>query len=59
MVVMLVAVVIYNIIILQTHALLLDGFSKAPYPTDNLDRYLQAYTHTHPFSVSHPLYFLI
>ncbi|XP_026205067.1 adenylate cyclase type 2b isoform X3 [Anabas testudineus] len=38
MVVMLVAVVIYNIIILQTHALLLDGFSKAPYPTDNLDR---------------------
>uniref|UniRef100_A0A7N6FLE0 Adenylate cyclase type 2 n=2 Tax=Anabas testudineus TaxID=64144 RepID=A0A7N6FLE0_ANATE len=30
MVVMLVAVVIYNIIILQTHALLLDGFSKAP-----------------------------
>uniref|UniRef100_A0A671UY24 Adenylate cyclase type 2 n=1 Tax=Sparus aurata TaxID=8175 RepID=A0A671UY24_SPAAU len=30
MVVMLVAVVIYNIIILQTHASLLDGFSKAP-----------------------------
>nr|XP_020475809.1 adenylate cyclase type 2-like isoform X2 [Monopterus albus] len=38
MVVMLVALVIYNIIILQTHASLLDGFSKAPYPTDNLDR---------------------
>lgn len=40
MVVMLVAVVIYNIIILQTHASLLDGFSKALYPTDTLDRYL-------------------
>uniref|UniRef100_A0A8D0AHN8 Adenylate cyclase type 2 n=1 Tax=Sander lucioperca TaxID=283035 RepID=A0A8D0AHN8_SANLU len=38
MVVMLVAVVIYNIIILQTHASLLDGFSKAPYPTNTLDR---------------------
>uniref|UniRef100_A0A671UZA0 Adenylate cyclase type 2 n=1 Tax=Sparus aurata TaxID=8175 RepID=A0A671UZA0_SPAAU len=38
MVVMLVAVVIYNIIILQTHASLLDGFSKAPYPTDTLNR---------------------
>uniref|UniRef100_A0A8P4KN57 Adenylate cyclase type 2 n=1 Tax=Dicentrarchus labrax TaxID=13489 RepID=A0A8P4KN57_DICLA len=38
MVVMLVAVVIYNIIILQTHASLLDGFSKALYPTDTLDR---------------------
>uniref|UniRef100_A0A4W6FNK7 Adenylate cyclase type 2 n=1 Tax=Lates calcarifer TaxID=8187 RepID=A0A4W6FNK7_LATCA len=38
MVVMLVAVVIYNIIILQTHASLLDGFSKALYPTDELDR---------------------
>uniref|UniRef100_A0A3Q2EJE7 Adenylate cyclase type 2 n=1 Tax=Cyprinodon variegatus TaxID=28743 RepID=A0A3Q2EJE7_CYPVA len=34
MVVMLVAVVIYNIIILQTHASLLDGFNKALYPTD-------------------------
>uniref|UniRef100_A0A3P8PWC0 Adenylate cyclase type 2 n=1 Tax=Astatotilapia calliptera TaxID=8154 RepID=A0A3P8PWC0_ASTCA len=32
MVVMLVAVVIYNIIILQTHATLLDGFNKALYP---------------------------
>uniref|UniRef100_A0A669BPS0 adenylate cyclase n=1 Tax=Oreochromis niloticus TaxID=8128 RepID=A0A669BPS0_ORENI len=31
MVVMLVAVVIYNIIILQTHATLLDGFNKALY----------------------------
>uniref|UniRef100_A0A8C5ECU8 adenylate cyclase n=1 Tax=Gouania willdenowi TaxID=441366 RepID=A0A8C5ECU8_GOUWI len=30
MVVMLVAVVIYNIIILQTHSSLLDGFNKAP-----------------------------
>ncbi|XP_054620204.1 adenylate cyclase type 2b isoform X1 [Dunckerocampus dactyliophorus] len=38
MVVMLVAVVIYNIIILQTHASLLDGFSKALYPTETLDR---------------------
>ncbi|XP_017276469.1 adenylate cyclase type 2b isoform X2 [Kryptolebias marmoratus] len=38
MVVMLVAVVIYNIIILQTHASLLDGFSKAMYSTDKLDR---------------------
>lgn len=49
MVVMLVAVVIYNIIILQTHSSLLDGFSKAPYPTDTLDRYLQ--THTHRYSL--------
>ncbi|TKS88629.1 Adenylate cyclase type 2 [Collichthys lucidus] len=39
MVVMLVAVVIYNIIILQTHASLLDGFNKALYPTATLDRY--------------------
>lgn len=46
MVVMLVAVVIYNIIILQTHASLLDGFSKALYPTETLDRYL----HMHTFS---------
>ncbi|XP_078810641.1 adenylate cyclase type 2b isoform X2 [Oryzias latipes] len=38
MVVMLVAVVIYNVIILQTHTSLLDGFSKAMYPTDKLDR---------------------
>nr|XP_043908926.1 adenylate cyclase type 2b isoform X1 [Solea senegalensis] len=38
MVVMLVAVVIYNIIILQTHASLLDGFSEALYPTNELDR---------------------
>ncbi|TMS18037.1 Adenylate cyclase type 2 [Larimichthys crocea] len=38
MVVMLVAVVIYNIIILQTHASLLDGFNKALYPTATLDR---------------------
>uniref|UniRef100_A0A3Q2TI87 Adenylate cyclase type 2 n=1 Tax=Fundulus heteroclitus TaxID=8078 RepID=A0A3Q2TI87_FUNHE len=34
MVVMLIAVVIYNIIILQTHASLLDGFNKALYPAD-------------------------
>lgn len=52
MVVMLVAVVIYNIIILQTHASLLDGFSKALYPTNELDRYTckerrQTCTHTH------------
>ncbi|CAL1584424.1 unnamed protein product [Knipowitschia caucasica] len=38
MLVMLVALVIYNIIILQTHASLLDGFSKALYPTETLDR---------------------
>ncbi|XP_015241476.1 PREDICTED: adenylate cyclase type 2 [Cyprinodon variegatus] len=38
MVVMLVAVVIYNIIILQTHASLLDGFNKALYPTDKSGR---------------------
>uniref|UniRef100_A0A667XF23 Adenylate cyclase type 2 n=1 Tax=Myripristis murdjan TaxID=586833 RepID=A0A667XF23_9TELE len=38
MVVMLVAVVIYNIIILQTHAPLLDGYSKALYRTQTLDR---------------------
>uniref|UniRef100_A0A8C5E8Y3 adenylate cyclase n=1 Tax=Gouania willdenowi TaxID=441366 RepID=A0A8C5E8Y3_GOUWI len=38
MVVMLVAVVIYNIIILQTHSSLLDGFNKALYSTENLDR---------------------
>ncbi|XP_045915159.1 adenylate cyclase type 2b [Micropterus dolomieu] len=38
MVVMLVAVVIYNIIILQTHASLLDGFSEALYPTVTLER---------------------
>ncbi|PWA15433.1 hypothetical protein CCH79_00008542, partial [Gambusia affinis] len=38
MVVMLVAVVIYNVIILQTHASLLDGFNKALYPTDKPDR---------------------
>ncbi len=40
MVVMLVAVVIYNIIILQTHASLLDTFSKALYKSSTLDRYL-------------------
>ncbi|XP_077599161.1 adenylate cyclase type 2b [Stigmatopora nigra] len=38
MVVMLAALVVYNIIILQTHAPLLDGFSKALYPTEALDR---------------------
>ncbi|XP_019906015.1 adenylate cyclase type 2b isoform X3 [Esox lucius] len=38
MVVMLVAVVIYNIIILQTHAPLLDGYSTALYRTQTLDR---------------------
>nr|XP_046273810.1 adenylate cyclase type 2b isoform X3 [Scatophagus argus] len=38
MVVMLVAVVIYNVIILQTHASLLDGFSQAPYLTNTLER---------------------
>ncbi|KAF7655392.1 hypothetical protein LDENG_00056860 [Lucifuga dentata] len=38
MLVMLVALVIYNVIILQTHASLLDGFSKAYYHTETLDR---------------------
>uniref|UniRef100_A0A8C7GL42 Adenylate cyclase type 2 n=1 Tax=Oncorhynchus kisutch TaxID=8019 RepID=A0A8C7GL42_ONCKI len=38
MVVMLVAMVIYNIIILQTHAPLLDGYSTALYSTQTLDR---------------------
>ncbi|KAK6327680.1 adenylate cyclase type 2 [Coregonus clupeaformis] len=38
MVVMLVAVVIYNIIILQTHAHLLDGYSTTLYSTRTLDR---------------------
>ncbi|XP_075868177.1 adenylate cyclase type 2b isoform X4 [Nelusetta ayraudi] len=38
MVVMLVAVVIYNVVILQTRSSLLDEFSNAPYPTDTLDR---------------------
>eukprot|EP00063_Salmo_salar_P058585 XP_014033420.1 PREDICTED: adenylate cyclase type 2-like isoform X3 [Salmo salar] len=38
MVVMLVAVVTYNIIILQTHAHLLDGYSTALYSTQTLDR---------------------
>ncbi|CAB1320710.1 unnamed protein product, partial [Coregonus sp. 'balchen'] len=37
MVVMLVAVVIYNIIILQTHAHLLDGYSTTLYSTRTLD----------------------
>lgn len=38
MVVMLVAVVIYNVVILQTRSSLLDQFSNEPYPTDNLKR---------------------
>uniref|UniRef100_A0A674NB12 Adenylate cyclase type 2 n=1 Tax=Takifugu rubripes TaxID=31033 RepID=A0A674NB12_TAKRU len=38
MVVMLVAVVIYNVIILYTHSSLLDDFSKALYPAEALDR---------------------
>ncbi|XP_062302038.1 adenylate cyclase type 2b [Osmerus eperlanus] len=38
MVVMLVAVVIYNVIILQTHAPLLDGYSTALYRTQSVDR---------------------
>ena len=41
MVVMLVAVVIYNVIILQTHAPLLDGYSTALYRTQSFDRYTQ------------------
>lgn len=39
MVVMLVAVVIYNVIILHTHSWLLDEFSKALYPAEAPDRY--------------------
>lgn len=39
MVVMLVAVVVYNVIILYTHSSLLDDFSKALYPTEAPDRY--------------------
>ena len=46
MVVMLVAVVIYNVIILQTHAPLLDGYSTALYRTQSLDRYARTHTHT-------------
>ncbi|CAL8297074.1 unnamed protein product [Lota lota] len=38
MVVMLVAVVIYNVIILQTHAPLLDGYNTALYHMQTLDR---------------------
>ncbi|CAL8371742.1 unnamed protein product [Boreogadus saida] len=38
MVVMLVAVVIYNVIILQTHAPLLDGYNTALYHMETLDR---------------------
>ncbi|KAM6959307.1 adenylate cyclase type 2b isoform 2-T2 [Aplochiton taeniatus] len=38
MVMMLVAVVIYNVIILQTHAPLLDGYSTALYRIQTLDR---------------------
>ena len=56
MVVMLVAVVIYNVIILQTHASLLDGFSKAAYLTNELDRYLYSaniHTHTHTHTSFH------
>lgn len=40
MVVMLVALVIYNVIILHTHASLLDDFSRALYPAEAPDRYL-------------------
>lgn len=57
MVVMLVAVVIYNIIILQTHATLLDGFNKALYRTDKPDRYLHALVL--PSSSTHPFCFII
>lgn len=39
MVVMLVAVVIYNVIILHTHSWLLDEFGKALYPAEAPDRY--------------------
>lgn len=39
MVVMLVAVVIYNVVILQTRSSLLDQFSYEPYPTDASERY--------------------
>lgn len=39
MVVMLAAVVIYNVIILHTHSWLLDEFGKALYPAGEPDRY--------------------
>ena len=42
MVVMLVAVVIYNVIILHTHSWLLDEFSTALYPAEAPGRYLRA-----------------
>ena len=38
MVIMLTAVVVYNIIILQTHGFLLDEYSKFLYKADVLDR---------------------
>lgn len=38
MIIMLTAVVIYNIIILQTHASLLDEYSRFLYKTESLDR---------------------
>uniref|UniRef100_A0A8C5E8G0 Adenylate cyclase type 2 n=1 Tax=Gouania willdenowi TaxID=441366 RepID=A0A8C5E8G0_GOUWI len=60
MVVMLVAVVIYNIIILQTHSSLLDGFNKALYSTENLDRCLKRmlFDRTHFYYLSGMLDFL-
>lgn len=48
MVVMLVAVVIYNVVILQTRSSLLDQFSNEPYPTDTLQRYRPEPAVQHP-----------
>lgn len=38
MIIMLTAVVVYNVIILQTHASLLDEYSRFLYKTESLDR---------------------
>lgn len=41
MIIMLTAVVIYNIIILQTHSSLLDEYSRFLYQTESLDRLVE------------------
>lgn len=38
MIIMLIAVVVYNVIILRTHASLLDEYSRFLYKTESLDR---------------------
>lgn len=42
MIIMLTAVVVYNVIILQTHASLLDEYSRFLYRTESLDRYVKS-----------------